>query len=363
MKIVVVGAGVAGLGIGLRLCQAGAQVTVLERFQPARGATWAAAGMLSLLGEDQEPNPVEETLARYAGQLWPDFATEMEERSGCKLDYRKGGKLVTATNVQALERLSARARNSAGFVLLSAADALKCEPMLSAGVVGALWAAEEAWVDSRALGMALAIAFSRSGGTLQLNETVVRLETDGSRLLGARTPFFMHEADAYVVAAGAWTSRIEGLPLGVLPSIVPVKGEMIALDGGNPPSHIVWGDGVYLVPRRERLLVGATVSREGFDTSLTNAAADFLRGRAEALMPGLASWNEVEHWAGLRPGSPDDLPVLGSTSIERLYVASGQYRNGILYAPAVADAMAALVLGREPEIDLTAFDPKRFFRI
>ncbi len=360
MKVVVVGAGAAGLGIGLRLCQAGAEVTVLERFQPARGATWAAAGMLSLLAEEPEPNPVEVALARYAAQLWPDFAAEIEQRSGRKVDYRKGGKLSAATSTSALQRLSVRAKSSVGLALLSAADARKREPMLSPGIFGALWNAEEAWVDNRALGVALAAAFTRAGGKLQLNETVVRFETDGSRLLGARTPFFVHEADAYVVAAGAWTSRIEGLPAGVLPAIVPVKGEMIALAGGNPPGHVVWGDDVYLVPRGDRLLVGATLSREGFDTSLTDAAASLLRGRAEALMPGLEKWEEVEHWAGLRPGSPDDLPVLGPTSIERLYVASGQYRNGILYAPAVAETVVALVLGRKSEIDVTAFDPRRF---
>jgi glycine oxidase len=361
MKVVVVGAGAAGLGIGLRLCQAGAEVTVLERFQPARGATWAAAGMLSLLGE--EPNPAEAALARYAAQLWPDFAAEIEELAGRKVDYRRGGKLMAAASAETLQRLAARANSSAGLELLSTAEALKREPMLSPGILGALWDAEEAWVDNRALGVALAAAFTRAGGKLQLNETVVRLETDGARLLGARTPFFVHEADAYVVAAGAWTSRIEGLPAGILPAIVPVKGEMIALAGGNPPGHIVWGEDVYLVPRGERLLVGATLSREGFDTSLTDAAASLLRGQAEALMPGLALWEEVEHWAGLRPGSPDDLPVLGPTSIERLYVASGQYRNGILYAPAVAEAMAALVLGSKYEIDLAAFDPRRFCQV
>lgn len=360
MKVIVVGAGVAGLGIGLRLCQAGAQVTVLERFQPARGATWAAAGMLSPLGESDEKKPAEESLGRLAARIWPEFAAEIEERSGSTVDYRKGGKLLVATSAEALAQLSAAARASPGLELLTAAQALTREPMLSPDIFGVLRDAEEAWVDNRALGLALAVAFTRAGGKLQLNETVVRLENDGSRMLGARTPFFVHEADAYVLAAGAWTSRIEGLPAGVLPTIIPVKGEMIALTGTILPNHVIWGDDVYLVPRGDRVLVGATVSREGFDTSLTDAAVSFLRERATALMPALAGWDEVEHWAGLRPGSPDDLPVLGPTSIERLYVASGQYRNGILYAPVIADAMSALVLGRNPEIDLAPFDPRRF---
>jgi glycine oxidase len=195
---------------------------------------------------------------------------------------------------------------------------------------------------------------------LQTNETVVRIETDGTRVFGARTPFALYEGDAYVLAAGAWTSRIQGLPADALPPVLPVKGEMIALCGRTPPTRIVWGDDIYLVSRAARLLVGATASQDGFDTSLTGEAEQQLLFRAIDLMPALKNWTLVEHWAGLRPGSPDSLPILGPSVLDRLFVASGQFRNGILFAPAVAESICAAVQGHEPAIDIAGFDPRRF---
>jgi glycine/D-amino acid oxidase-like deaminating enzyme len=120
----------------------------------------------------------------------------------------------------------------------------------------------------------------------------------------------------------------------------------------------VWGNGVYLVPRAKRLLVGATMEEAGFDTSLTRAAARDLHARAVALMPALAQWDFADHWAGLRPGSPDGLPMLGPTVVEGLYAATGQFRNGILFAPAVAELLCRLILERPAE--RLVFDPRRF---
>jgi glycine oxidase len=153
-----------------------------------------------------------------------------------------------------------------------------------------------------------------------------------------------------------------GLP-DELAVVKPVKGEMIALEppASSPvPSHVIWGNEVYLVPRRKTLLVGATSVEAGFDTNVTDAAREFLRGHAEALLPALAEWQQTDHWAGLRPGSPDGLPLLGPTSIEGLYAATGQYRNGILFAPAIAEAVSKTVLAGKAPPEITAFDPRRF---
>jgi glycine/D-amino acid oxidase-like deaminating enzyme len=120
----------------------------------------------------------------------------------------------------------------------------------------------------------------------------------------------------------------------------------------------VWGNGGYMVPRNDRLLLGATSEEVGFDTSVTEEAATVLSRRARGLMPALAQWEIVEHWAGLRPGSPDGLPMLGRTHVDGLYAATGQYRNGILFAPAIADGLTRIVLEQAPEI--AAFDPRRF---
>jgi glycine oxidase len=235
--------------------------------------------------------------------------------------------------------------------------------MLKPEIAGALFDTDDAMVDNRAIGLALARAFVRAGGALSSNEAVVRVEMHGDKVTGALTPFSHHHADAFVLAAGAWTSQIEGLPPHVMPPVIPVKGEMIALsppEGVGVPSHVIWGNGIYIVPRIRRLFIGATLTRNGFDTSPTDEAEDWLFTRATELLAPLYDWEISEHWTGLRPGSPDDLPLLGATSVANVFVASGQYRNGILLAPAIAEAMCSLVLGRSPSFDIRVFDPRRF---
>jgi len=356
MKIIVIGGGIAGLSIGWRLAQAGAEVTLFERAQPGRGATLASAGMLAPTAENGDRTSPEAVFGRASAQLWPSFAAEVQDVSKHNIAYRPEGALLVATSDEEMQHLSARSDAER----LSPAQARAMEPMLGGGIAGALFDPDEAQVDNRAVGLALARAFIRAGGNLQANETVVRLEIHKGLIHGLLTQFNLYRADAYVLAAGAWTGQIEGMPPDVLPPVVPVKGEMIALEGGALPSHVVWGNGVYLVPRHGQLFVGATMEKVGFDTSLTGKAAAWLRAQAAGLMPGLADWRQAEHWAGLRPGSPDDLPILGQTAVPGLYVAGGQFRNGILFAPAIAEALRGLILERRPGLDISAFDPGRF---
>ena len=361
MKIVVIGAGVAGLSIGWRLALGGAEVVVLERAQPGRGATWAAGGMIAAAAEHADHAAPDAQFAARAASLWPDFAREIEERSGRPVFYRRDGSLLVASTKARFDELAARAGHETS--LLDATEARRLEPLLNAGIAGALFAPEDAQVDNRALGLALAHALVNAGGTLQTNEAVVRFEMTSAGIEGARTPFMLHRGDAYVLAAGAWSGEIEGLPREALPPVVPVKGEMIAFqpaNGASLPTRLLWGNEVYLIPRHDRLFVGATATREGFDTALTDHAADWLAAQAAALLPALSNWEVVEHWAGLRPGSPDDLPLVGETALSGLFVASGQYRNGILFAPAIADALHSLILERRTPPDIRAFDPKRF---
>ena len=357
MKVVIVGAGAAGLGVGWRLRQAGAEVTVLERGQPGRGATWASAGMIAPTAEAGEDETPETRFAHYSSGLWPGFAAELEDKSGSAVRYVRCGSLICAGDEAEATALKGRGE------WLDSAKARDLEPMLTPSIVGALWLPDEAQVDNRALGRALPAAFVAAEGTLQANEAVVRFETDGNRVTGALTQFGLYEADAFVLAAGAWSGLFEGLPPSVLPPVSPVKGEMISLlppKGERLPTRMVRGGHVYLVPRGDRLLVGATMTDAGFDTRLTAEAEQSLFDGAMALMPDLARWPVAEHWAGLRPGSPDGLPILGRASVEGLFVASGQFRNGILLAPAVAEVLTALVMGRMPAANTSAFDPRRF---
>jgi glycine oxidase len=359
MRIVIIGGGVAGLGIGWRLRQKGVEVTVLDRAQPGQGATWASAGMLAVAGElgDADADNAEARFARQSRALWPAFAAETEEASGLSIGYRENGALIAALGAEEAQGL----HPAPGVQRLTQAEARALEPMLTPGIAAALFAPGEAQVNSRALGEALACAFQLAGGKLLPNEPVLRIDTEGSRATAARTPYGRYEADAFVLAAGAWSGKIEGLPREAVPPVTPVKGQMIALappDGAVLPRRVVWGGGVYLVPREEHLLVGATMEHAGFDTAVTQEGGRHLAEGAYAVMPELSSWSVADHWAGLRPGSPDGLPLLGPSVLDGLYVATGQFRNGILYAPAVADLLCHLLT--EPTSEPLAFDPRRF---
>jgi glycine oxidase len=361
VKAVVIGAGVAGLSIGWRLAQKGASVTVLDRAQAGRGATWAAAGMIAATAETGEAGAPEAELAHRSRALWPGFAREIEDASGMTIGYVESGTLLVASGDAQAVHFAERARASNDLVFLSREEARAKEPMLAASARGALFAAKDAQVDNRALGTALARAFLRAGGTLVPNETVLRIEHHQGRAFAVRTPFGYREADVFVLAAGAWSGEIAGLPPGAVPPVKPVKGEMLALTPPADtalPSHLVWGNDVYLVPRGKRLLVGATLEEAGFDTSRTREAEDWLSTRALSLMPGLKDWRIHEHWAGLRPGSPDGLPMLGQGALDGFFVATGQHRNGILFAPMVAEILSRSVLEQSPSPK--AFDPRRF---
>jgi glycine oxidase len=359
MRTIIIGAGVAGLSIGWKLAQAGADVLILERAQPARAATWAAAGMIAPTAESAHASSDETQFARWSAELWPEFAAQIEAQSGRQIGYRRDGALIVAATQDAVEQLRAQTNKP----LLTADEARAREPLLTGNIAGALWDSEEAQVDNRALGIALANAFVRAGGKISSNEAAVRIEAAGGTLM-VQTPFALYPADKVLIAAGAWSGEIE-MDEAVLPPARPMKGEMLAL---IPPKdalllkQVVWGNGVYLVPRDGRLLIGATMEDVGFDTALTDKAESWLTDRAVSLMPSLTSWKIDEHWAGLRPGSPDDLPILGETRIKNVFVATGQFRNGILFAPAVAETVSRLILGSAaPEI--RSFTPRRFAEV
>ncbi|HUE63422.1 MAG TPA: glycine oxidase ThiO [Rhizomicrobium sp.] len=352
MNIVIIGAGVAGLGIGWRLQQAGCKVTILERAQPAMGASWAAAGMLAVTVELEDAAVPERTLALRAHALWPGFAAELEETSGRTVFLASNGALLLARDGAELEAMRPRAEG--GLTIMGPVEAHSLVPILGPAL-GGLWSPREAHVDNRALGEALTIAFLKAGGVLYPNEPAVRLEAHDGKVTGVQSPYRRYRADAVLIAAGAWTGLLDAIP------IEPVKGEMIALtppDLAMLPKPVVWGEDVYCVPRHGRLLIGATVEEAGFDTAPTRAARDQLWSRAAKLMPAVADWSLADHWAGLRPKSPDGLPLLGPAHDAGLFVAGGQYRNGILFTPAIAQDMADLILGKGQVI--AEFDPRRF---
>ncbi|MGH6828503.1 MAG: glycine oxidase ThiO [Rhizomicrobium sp.] len=357
MKIVVIGGGVAGLSIGWRLAQAGEEVTVLERASPGQGATAASAGMLAVTAEHLDATQAERDFAFRSKGLWPGFAQEVETVSGRAIGYKEVGALILAEDAIGLDRLWRQAAGARDTELVNAARVREIAPLATGAIAGGLWSKEEAIVNNRALGWALASVFQKAGGNLKINEAAVRIERKEGRAAVAHTPFGLHHADLFVLAAGAWSGLLEK----DMAPIIPVKGEMIWLappPTQTPPNFVIWGHGVYAVPRDGGLMIGATVEEAGFDTATTEKARQALLSAATGLMPSLRNWRIEDQWAGLRPRAPDGLPLLGPSAVEGLWLASGQYRNGILFAPALAEALSQQILGKAPGI--AAFDPKRF---
>jgi len=386
MKILIIGAGVAGLSIGWRLAQAGAEVDILERGVAGRGATWASAGMIAPGAELGIEANAMAAFAHSARENWPGFAAELEAASGTLVHYRQSGSLLVAENAARAKTLQAHLSSPAeqgGAVegdreavegarsqplgtevkWLTPHELNQREPLLSPDLFGALEIPTDAQVDNRALVDALRIAAARAGARVHEHCNVRSLVIIEGRARGVITDDGTREADLIVLACGAWMNLIAGVGTEDLPPVRPVKGQMIACEppaGTALPRALIWSDDVYQVPRQHRLFIGATVEEAGFDTSVTREARDWLLDAAARVIPSLRHWRIAEMWAGLRPRTPDDAPVLGMTPVDRLLVAGGQFRNGILFAPLVAETLSRMILQNDPRLDAGAFDPKRF---
>ncbi|MGK9165549.1 glycine oxidase ThiO [Inquilinus limosus] len=366
-RVAIIGAGVNGLAIGWRLARAGCPVEVYDRGPVGREASWAAAGMLAA-GLEAEPG--EEALfglCRRAQELWPGFAREVEAASGLPVGYRDEGTLAVAlTRDDAAElRFSTDFQTKLGVELrwLSGAELLRREPMLRPGLAAAVHSPADHQVDNRWLVPALAEALRRAGGGLHDHAEVEAVTIDHGRAIGVVVAGEARPADVVVLAAGAWSGGIAGIPREALPPVRPVKGQMLALqmDPAAPLlRHVVWAGKAYLVPRIDgRLIVGATVEERGFDTTVTAGGMLSLLDAAWRALPGIEELPVIESWAGLRPGSRDDAPILGPSVIDGLVFATGHHRNGILLLPATVEAVAGAILdGRLP----TAAEPFRIDR-
>jgi glycine oxidase len=282
----------------------------------------------------------------------------LERESGVTVAYRKSGSLVLAKNGSQTRQI--RRQNNPSAKWLDRDELLSREPMLSADLAGAILFPHDARVDNRAVCEALRLSLLARKVAIHENCEAQSLVCSGGKVRALTTTRGTIEADRVVLACGAWTSLIPG-PEFDLPPVKPVKGQMIACippAGVALPNALIWCDDVYVVTRGDRVLIGATVEDAGFDTSVERRACDELLRSAAQLIPSISGWQPAEFWAGLRPRTPDDAPVLGATDTEGLYVAGGQFRNGILFAPAVAQSMLDIFRGDARGI--TAFDPLRF---
>jgi glycine oxidase len=365
--VLVVGGGVIGLAIAWRAAGAGMPVTVVDE-TPGQGASWAAAGMLAPVTEVHYGERPLLGLNLAAAGRWPAFAEEVEEAGGQPVGYRPGGTLAVARDADdnaALEDLyQFQLRCGLEVERLRSRECRQLEPGLAPSIRGGVLAAGDHQVDNRALVEALLGACRRAGVRL-VPGRVAELVTEGDRVTGV----VLGDGDrlaagAVVLAAGCWSGGLGGLAAEALPPVRPVKGQLLYLRGSaDEPlcSRNVRGLEVYVVPRGDgRVVVGATVEEQGFDTRVTAGAVHDLLRAALELLPDVAELELAETVVGLRPGSPDNAPMLGPAGPEGLVVATGHYRNGILLTPVTADAIAELLAsGRVPEL-IAPFAPGRF---
>ncbi|MDJ1156847.1 glycine oxidase ThiO [Chelatococcus sp. SYSU_G07232] len=368
VRVAIIGAGVIGLSIAWRLAQRGAAVTVFERDAAGQGASRAAAGMLAACAELEPGEEGLLPLNRAAQALWPGFAEELERASGESVDLRTEGTLVVALTAddQARLRHQLEHQHALGLPLewLSAAQVKRREPYLNPNLVGAVWSPEDHQVDNRRLSVALRIVAEQAGADICEHRPVERIVSEGGRVTGLVAGGQAHAADVVVLAAGAWSRSLEGLPLAARPPVRPIKGQMLALgmDPARPLlNHVVWAPGIYLVPRRDgRLIIGATTEEKGFDTRLTAGGQLALLQAAWRALPGIEELPIVEAWVGFRPGSRDDAPILGRGPLDGLVYATGHHRNGILLTPITAAAITRLILDGVTDPVVAPFRPERF---
>jgi glycine oxidase len=365
--VIVVGAGVIGLACAWRAAQRGLRVRVLERARPGAGASGVAAGMLAPVGEATWGEEGLPRLAQLSHGSWPAFAEELATAAGSDVGYLPLGAVHVAFDRDEAEELRRRYELMAELGLeaawIPASEARALEPGLSPRCSAAVHAPHEAAVDPRALVGALRAAAEVAGAEVVEGAEAMALLGDGA-VAGVRDGSGReHRAERVVLAAGAWSGALEWLPAEARPPVRPVKGEILTLRtrGAAPCSRVVVSERVYLVPRGDgRLVAGATVEEKGFDTAVTAGGVHELLREAYRALPEVAELELEEATAGLRPGTPDNAPLIGAGTIDGLLFATGHYRNGVLMAPATADAIAALLTGAEPVEEVSVADPGRF---
>lgn len=368
VRVAVVGAGVVGLSIALELRSRGADVTVYDRgLELGAGVTIRSAGMLGVAFDwaAESDNRSLAALAYHSGMLWPDQAARIERLGGGTIELSTEGSLVVArTEVEAewLEALTAacQARGLEGHTLTGAGVALR-EPAITGRVVSALLLPDDQQLDPALLLQRLGAALSRLGVGFRFGRHV-------ERVIGGQV-FQMPDGDKFdrvVIATGAQAVPAfvgpRGAPLTLgLPEPIPVKGQMLALaPSERTPRHVIHTRDIYVAPKSRWVLVGASVERGRADTEVEPGVVAGFRAKASELVAGLADAAEISAWAGVRPGSPDDAPLIGETGLPGVIAALGHYRNGVLLAPATAEIVADQIIDGKVSPLAAAFAPGRF---
>ena len=364
MDAVVIGGGVIGLSVAWRAARAGLSVAVVDP-EPGSGASHFAAGMIAPVGEVEYGEEAVIALNRDSAERYPAFIAELELDAGRSAGYRQTGTLHVATDGDEQTELERQYRHRLELGLpvarLTSRETRELEPGLAPSIRGGMLVETDHQVDPRATVATLLQACSRLGVRIHRCRGSVLVEA--GRVTGVALdrgePI---QTARVVIAAGCWSGTVPGVPTEAMPPVRPVKGQIVRLRG-EPGliARTIRGSRVYILPRGDgRIVVGGTVEERGFDTTVVaGAVLDLLRD-ARALVPDIAELELVEAAAGLRPGSPDNMPIVGDSAVPGLIVATGHFRNGYLLAPATADAVAGVLAGgRWPEAT-RPWSPARF---
>jgi glycine oxidase len=364
----VIGAGVIGLACAQELKRRGADVVVYERgMELGAGVTVRAAGMLGAAFEwalEAEQLALA-VLARRSGELWPDFAAQLERQGGGPVEFSREGALVvarTAAEIAWIDGLAAACQvRGLPVRRLSAADLKREDRAITGQPPAGLLLEGDRQVDPQLVLQRLAAALGRAGVGIRYGRVVERVVVGKDLQMPDGDRF-----DQLVLATGAGAlprfvgARGETVETG-LPELVPVKGQMLALatvDGA--PRHVIHTRDIYIAPKSRWVLVGATSERGKSDTTTDTATIAKLRAGAATIAGALEKAPEIVAWAGVRPGTPDDQPLIGETAIPGVFAALGHYRNGVLFAPATAEIVAEMTIDAKVSPLARPFDARRF---
>jgi glycine oxidase len=361
--VAIAGAGLIGASIAFELAQAGLKVAMFDRNEPGREASWASAGILSPAPES--PAMISMVpLAKASMDLYPALVATVEEISREKVGFRPKGTVDVFFSKEAISDLSTLIAMHHGMGLkaepLRPEDARELEPSLSPELEAAALRPDEASIDNRAFTRALLIAAKKSGVEIFAGTGVTAIVQEGGRCTGLKLGNETVSAKWTVIAGGSFSAEIEGVK--EFAPVRPAKGQMVSLRAdGLKIEHVIWGERIYIVPRNDgRILAGATVEYVGFDKHVTAGGIEKILSAAIEIIPEFANAQIEETWAGLRPDSPDHLPIIGPTDIDGLVFATGHFRSGVLLTPITARLVRQWITERSVGLDWERLSPMRF---
>ena len=363
--VIIIGGGVIGCALAYFLRKRQIEVTVLERGLLGGQASGAAAGLLAPLGPLSGPGPLADlVLAAFA--RFPSLVAELEAASGLLLDYERTGALRAIRNPKRVAHLRKRWENWQPLGLqmfwLNGDEARAHEPLLASDICAAVQVPAESQIDARSMTQAFAQAAQRLGATLLTQQEVTGLSVEGTRVRGVLTAQGETLAcGSVVLACGAWTGLCGSWLRSILP-VAPLHGQLLVLPQlAQPLRSIILGDGIYLLPRGSRIIVGATREERGFDAGISDTGTAWLHASAGRLIPALTASPILETWSGLRPQTPDTRPILGRLpGWENVLVAAGHNSIGLLLSGITGESMAELLLTGQASPLIQPFSPERF---